>query len=107
MTPLLLQVCDPNVALVDHVTDFEFIKAVTCTYVNAASMTVVGLMVYSAVAGSIYIRTNSLMIPLALLLLTGGAIMTQVAAVATPFAVLLLLLVPAGVLAYAYYRYSF
>lgn len=102
----LQAVCGEGKDFAEHMADFQFIEAVTCVYVDSATLAVVATLVYTAVAGSIYIRTNSMVIPFMLLLLIGGAVLTQMAAVTTPVAVLILLIVPGGVIAYAYYRYS-
>lgn len=102
-----MSLCDPEKSGIDYLLEFDFVEAITCTYANSASLAIVGLIVFTAVGGSIYIRTGSLIIPFGILLLAGGAVLSQMAAVATPVAVLLLLIVPAGVIAYAYYRFSF
>lgn len=104
--PLQQSVCDAGTAGYEYLTNFEFIKAFTCTYANAAGFLVVGLLVYGGISLSIYIRTNSVVIPFVLLLLTGGAVMTQVASVATGLATVLLLTVGAGLITYLYVQYS-
>lgn len=98
--------CDPAVAPMDYLTQFKFIRAFTCTYANVAGFFVVGLFVYGAVGLSIYIRTGSVMIPTVLLLLTGGAIMPQIASPGTSIAAVMLLTAGAGIFALLYYRYS-
>jgi len=100
------QVCDPNVSGFAYLLDFEFIKAFSCTYANAAGFLTTGLLVYGAISMAIYIRTNSVMIPFVLLLLTGGAVMTQVASVAVGIATILLLVTGAGVITYLYTQYT-
>lgn len=105
LTPLQA-VCQGGKDFGEYMTDFQFIEAVSCVFINSANLAVVATLVYTAVAGSIYIRTGSMVMPFMLLLLVGGAVLTQMAAVSTPVAVLILLVIPAGVIAYAYYRYS-
>jgi hypothetical protein len=106
LAPLQTGVCDAGTAGQAYLLDFEFIKAFTCTYANAAGLLVTGVFVYGAIATSVYIRTNSIMIPFVLLLLTGGAVMTQLASVATAIATLLLLITGAGIITLLWYRYS-
>lgn len=99
-------ICDASKDFGDYITNFEFIKAPTCTYANETGWLVMGLLVYGGISLSIYIRTDSMVIPTVLLLVVGGAVMAQVAAIGAPFAVLLLVGIPAGVIALAYYIYS-
>lgn len=98
--------CDPSVAGWEHILEFEFIKAISCTYANVVGMLVLGMVVYSAVALSIYIRTGSAVIPTVLLFVTGGATLTQVAPPAYQAATVLILCTGAGAVTYLYYRYS-
>lgn len=102
----LQAVCGAGKDFGEYMTDFQFIEAVTCAYIDTGTLAVVATLTYTAVAGSIYIRTGSMVMPFMLMLLVGGAVLTQMAAISTPIAILILLAVPAGVLAYAYYRYS-
>jgi len=97
-------VCDPNTSEIAYLLNFEFIKAFSCTYFNSAGMLVTGLLVYGGISLSIYIRTDSVLIPTVLLLITGGAVLSQVAAPAIRVAGLLLVTVGAGAVAYLYRR---
>lgn len=98
--------CDPSMAGHEYLANWEFMKAITCTYANAAGILVTGLLVYGAVGLSIYIRTNSVVIPFVLLLTTGGAVLNFVAPPAMAIATILLLCVGAGAITLLYYRYS-
>jgi len=98
--------CDPSIAGHEYLLDWEFMKAITCTYANVAGYFVVGLMVYGAVGISVYLRTGSAVIPTVLLLLTGGAVMSVVAPPMVAIATVLLLTVGAGAITVLYYRYS-
>lgn len=89
-----------------YMAEFEFIKAPVCAYANSLGLLVFGMFVYGGILSSIYIRTGSLIIPMILLLLTGGVVLTQVPAVASPVLVLVILGVPAGLTALVYYLYS-
>lgn len=99
-------VCDPSVDPNSWLLQFEFIKAFVCVYANAAGFLVLGLLVYGAISARIYIQTGSVIIPVVLLLLTGGAVMTQVAAPGVTVAVLMVLVTGAGIMTYVYWRYS-
>jgi len=98
--------CEAGKDFGDYITNFEFIKAPTCTFADPVGFLVVGLIVYAGISLSIYIRTGSVLIPTVLILLTGGVVMTQLAAPATAVAGILILTVGAGVFTYLYYRYS-
>jgi len=63
-------------------------------------------MVWAAVSSSLYIRTGSFLLPFGLLLMIGGGALSQMAGVAAPVAVLLILIVPSGVVTYLYIAYS-
>lgn len=103
---VVLQMCSPGQGFLDRITAFEFVEALTCQYADPIGMATLALIVYAGVAGSIYIRTDSLIFPFGLLLMTGGAVVGQLAAVSTPVLVLLVLVVPAGMVAYLYYRFN-
>jgi len=109
MGDMLLQggaYCDTSMAGIDYVRDFAFLKAIACTYASIAGLAVVGLFVYGAVSLSIYIRTGSTLIPMVLLLLTGGAVLPAVASPGVSIAVVMLLTTGAGAFAVLYYKYS-
>jgi hypothetical protein len=99
-----MSTCDPQVSEIAYLLNFEFIKAFTCTYFNAAGALVAGLLVYGGVSLSIYIRTDSVLIPTVLLFVTGGAVLSQVAAPGMQIAGLLLATVGAGAVAFLYRR---
>lgn len=101
-----MSMCDPSVSGMDYLTSFEFVKAITCTYVDPATFVTVGLLVWAGISAAIYARQGSLVTPAILLLLTGGAIMTTMAAPAVAVAGFFVLVIPAGIVAYAIYRYS-
>lgn len=98
--------CSAGMKGYEYLTQFEFIKAFACTFANSMGLYVFGTLVYGGIAISIYIRTGSAMIPLVLLLLTGGVVMSQVAAPAVGVATILLLVMGAGVLTILYREYS-
>lgn len=101
-----MAVCDPSLTLADHLVNFHFIKAFTCTYFTTAGMLVTGLFVYGAIGLSLYIRTGSVVLPAILTLLTGGAILGQVAAPGSTIVLVLLLVVGAGGITLLYLAYS-
>lgn len=109
MEDMLLQsgpYCDTSMSGVDYVRDYAFLKAFACTYASVAGLAVVGLFVYGAVSLSIYIRTGSTLIPMVLLLLTGGAVLPAVASPGVGIATVMLLTTGAGAFAVLYYRFS-
>lgn len=100
------EMCDPSMGMDDYMRSFKFIEAITCEYAGPVGMLMVGALVYGGVSLSLYIRTGNVILPFALLLLTGGAVVSQLAAPAVGFAILLLLTAGAGVVTYLYYVYS-
>lgn len=99
-------VCDPAIGFGEYLADFQFIKAMTCTYANAAGFLVTGLLVYGGISLGIYIRTGSVLIPFVLVLTTGGAVLAQIASVGVTIATIILLTVGAGVMTYVYLAFS-
>jgi len=98
--------CSAGLKGYEYLTNFEFIKGFTCTFADSMGLLVFGMLVYGGISMSIYIRTGSAMLPLVLLLITGGVTMTQVAGPAVGVATVLLLVFGAGILTILYYRYS-
>jgi len=92
--------------MVSALLSFEFVKAFTCTYAASAGFLVVGLLVYGGIMLSIFLRTGDVRIPVVLTLLTGGAIIPQVAEPGVAVVGIALLISGAGVLTLLYYRYS-
>jgi len=105
-THYVLQLCSADKSGTEYLTDFEFVEAITCTYADSAGLLVTGLMVYGGMMIAIYATTDDIRIPGVLILLTGGAILPQIAAPGLTIAALVLLLVIAGVVTILYYRYS-
>lgn len=109
MMGLVLAACDGEKKGYEYALDFEFFEAVPCTYAGApalGSIAAVGLLVWFAIGGSIYLRTGSVVLPFGLLFLTGGAILPLVAAPGVGIALLTVLLVGGGVIAFAYHTFS-
>jgi len=96
----------PGRAPIEHLYDFEFVKAIGCTYGNEAGILAVGLLVYGGITLSIFLRTGDIRIPVVLTLLTGGAILPQVAAPGVAIVGIALLVTGAAVTTLLYYRYS-
>jgi hypothetical protein len=105
-TIILQGLCAAGKSGPEYLTDFQFVKAISCTYADSAGLLVVGMLVYGGVSISIFARTGDIRIPAVLLLLTGGAVTSQIAAPGLTIAGLIVLLVGAGVLTLLYYRYS-
>lgn len=102
----LMQMCTAGKPGYEYLYDFEFVKGITCTYADAASLLVVGLMVWGAISMSLYLTTGDVRIPVVLLLLTGGAIVPQLAAPGLQLAVIALLVTAASLTTVLYYKYS-
>lgn len=98
--------CVEGASFIDNMLAWRFFEAATCVYANPIGFLLVGMIAYGAVSVPIYLRTNSVVIPTVLLLLTGGVVMSQVAAPVTALATITLLMTGAGVLTYLYYKYS-
>lgn len=102
---VVLQVCTGKGGT-EHLLDFEFIRAITCTYANSAGILVVGLLVIGGINLAIFIRTGDVRIPVVLTLLTGSVVLPFVAGPALTVIGVTLLLAGAGALTLLYYRYS-
>lgn len=96
----------PGQAPIEHLYDFEFVKAIGCTYADSTSIVIIGLLVYGAITLSIFLRTGDIRIPVVLTLLTGGAILPQVAAPGVAIVGIALLVTGSAAVTLLYYRYS-
>jgi len=105
-TIILQGLCSAGKSGPEYLTDFQFVKAISCTYADSAGLLVVGMLVFGGVFTAIYAQTNDIRIPAVLLLLTGGAVTSVIATPGLTIAGLVVLLVGAGVLTLLYYRYS-
>ena len=103
---VVMQICSGDASPLERLLNFNFVEAVSCTYIDAAGLLVVGMIVYGAIGLSLYIRTGSMRIPAVLLLLIGGAIVPQIAGPAVSVAVIGIMLLGGGVITLMYYRYS-
>jgi len=103
---LILQMCAAGKDGPGYIKNFQFVKAITCTYADPAGLVTVGLLFYGGIAMALTIRQGSVLMPVVLLLLTGGAILSQIAAPGVSIAGILLLVVGSGVVTLLYYRYS-
>ena len=100
------EMCPSGAAFGEYMRNFEFIKAIYCEYVAPAGEPAVVMLIIGAVVGSIYIRTGSVIIPAGLVLLAGGVILPIIAPPAVAMAAILVMFVGAGIIAYAYARWS-
>lgn len=99
--------CSPGTGFEGYLSNFEFINAFVCTSSDlAGGFAIVSTLVFGGIALSIYIRTGSIAMPAILLLLTGGAVISTLAAPAVGIAGILLVVVGAAAMTFAYYRYS-
>lgn len=102
----LLQMCTAGKPGYEYLYDFGFVKSISCTYIDPATLAVVALMVWGGVSLALYLTQGDIRIPVVLLLLTGGVVMPQVAAPGLTLAVLALLLTAASLTTVLYYKYS-
>lgn len=99
--------CSVGTGFEDYLFNFEFIKAFTCSASDmAGGFATVATLVFGGIALSIYIRTGSIALPAILLFLTGGAVISMLAAPAIGIAGLLLVVTGAAAMAFAYLRYA-
>lgn len=100
-----MAVCGPG-DFQSRLLDWEFVQAFTCQFADSIGFLALGMLVYGFLGMAIYAYTGSVLIPLVLLFLTGGAIMTQTAGIATTIATVIVLVAGAGVVTLIYVRYS-
>lgn len=99
--------CTAGATLEDYLFNFEFINAFSCTAADlGGGFATVSTLVFGGIALSLYIRTGSMALPGILILLTGGVVLSTVAAPALGIATLLILVLGAGAMTYAYWRYA-
>jgi len=99
--------CSAGSGFQDYLGSFEFIKAFGCTASDlGGGFATVSTLVMAAVVLSIYIRTGSVALPAVLVLLTGGVVLSTLAAPAIGIAALLILVFGAGIMTFAYWRYA-
>lgn len=77
----------------DALKDGAFQDAILCPYQDNMGGVVFALFVYGAIGTAIYVRTDSIIIPFVLVLLTGGIVMTEVASIAVGLVITMLLFV--------------
>jgi hypothetical protein len=106
MNPVLLQLCDTDKPGWELITQFDFFESIACTYVDPVGLLTTGMLLFGAVGMSIYIRTGSAVIPVVLMLTTGGVTLSVVAAPALAISTIALLVTGAGAITYLYYRFS-
>lgn len=102
----VLQFCSENADMADYLHNFEFFKAAACAYVQPLGMALTAMIVYGAVAIPITLRQDSAMIPVILLLVTGGATFSTIASPAVSLGTVLLILAGPGVITLLLYAYS-
>lgn len=98
--------CERGADMTAYLTNFEFVDAIVCQFVDPLGLLVVGLLIYGALAISFFIRTGSPMIPFALALLTGGAISGHIAGPGVAFAMIVMLTIIGGIPVYLYFSYA-
>ena len=99
--------CSSGTGFQEYLSSFEFIKAFGCTASElGGGFATVMTLVMGGVSLALYIRTGSVALPTVLVLLTGGVVLSTLAAPAVGIAALLILVFGAGIMTYAYWRFA-
>lgn len=91
---------------IQHLLDFEFMKAFATPYTSVLGLGVVGMIVFGGVALAIYISTGDIRMPAVLTLLTGGVVIPLVASPAVSIVVIMLVVLGGGAFAYLAAQYK-
>lgn len=84
--------CEGFTGLGDSWLAWRFVEGVVCTYsIPLQGIQVFALLVYAAIGGAIWIRTQSLAIIANLIILLGSIVLGQMAAPGAQFAAIILL----------------
>jgi len=99
--------CSAGTGFQDYMASFEFIKAFGCAASDlGGGFATVSTLVLGGVVLGIYTRTGSFALPTVLLLLTGGVVITTLAAPAIQMVTILIFTLIAGVITYAIWRFA-
>lgn len=71
--------------------NWQFVQGIVCTYAVPIGFEVLGLAVYGAIAGALWITQESAAIPIILTLLVGSAVLAQIVAPGMQFVTLMIL----------------
>lgn len=102
---ILLQACEYGTDMASYLEEFRFVDAFQCAF-SGIGIPVAGLLLMAAIFVPLFVRTRSPVIPLVLLVLTGGAFVSTIAPVWTSIGAIVLLTVGAGAVVLIYARYS-
>jgi len=106
MIGVVAQLCGGSRPGHERLLDFEFFEAFACTYTQAVGLFQVGLLLYGAIGLAYYIRTGSPVLPMIVILVTGGVTATVIATPGVAVFTIALLGAGAGSITWAYYRFS-
>jgi len=99
--------CTAGNGFADYLSEFEFIKAFGCTASElGGGFSTVATLVMGGIALGIYVRTGSVALPTVLIMLTGGVVLSTVAAPAVSIATILVLVFGGGIITYVYWRFA-
>lgn len=98
--------CSAGLIGVEYLKNFEFMAAISCTYIDAVGLLVAGTLILGPLFAVTYIRTGSPIVPFVLFLVVGGAVTSVISGPLMGFATILFLLVGGGVVAYVYREFS-
>lgn len=104
-TGVVLQACEYGQDMASYLEEFRFVDAFQCQF-STVGIAVAGLMLMTAVWVPLFLRSRSPVIPVVLLLLTGGAFVSTIAGAYVTIATITLLVVGAGGIVLLYARYS-
>ena len=83
--------CENFVDLGQSFNNWEFVQGLVCVYAVPIGFEVLGLAVYGAIAGALWITQESAAIPIILTLLVGSAVLAQIVAPGMQFVTLMIL----------------
>lgn len=86
----------------DALMDWQFMRGLGAPYAEAMGLAPFMLIAMTGISGAIYLRTGSVMLPVGLLFLTGGALVPLLPSVGVMWLVVLVVLVGFGLFAYLY-----
>jgi hypothetical protein len=98
--------CSAGLSGAEYLRNFQFMEAISCSYVDTMGVLVVGTFVFGTIFAVTYIRTDSPIVPFVLFLTIGGTITSVISSPLMGFATVVFLLVGGGVVAYAYREFS-
>lgn len=85
--------CTDYTSYGDFLIEGQFLDAIICPYQEQMGFLVFAMMVYLAIAASLYIYTGGITIPLVVSILVGAVVVVNLPSVAVQFAVIVAVLI--------------